>query len=260
MDGFNKDSTAEEVAGVLAGNIRGKTSTILQPFRVEEYPNLIRRNITVLITGVSPGGLGAETARVICRHQPGLVILAGRDLTKVGQTQEAIRGESPAVRTGLLELDLGVQADVRKAANELNGYKEEIDCLINNAGIMAVPFRLNPDGIESQFGTNHIGPFLFTNLIMEKLLAAKDGARVVNVSSAGHRRERIRFHDFNFEDGTSYDKWKAYGQSKTANMLFSVALADRLGRLGLRSFSLYPGRIPTNIAQGVTQAELKALG
>ncbi len=199
MDRFNKDSTAEEVAGVLASNIRGRTGTILQPFLRQRTASSDRRNVIVLITGVSPGGLGAETARAICRHQPALMILAGRNLTKVGQTQETIKDDSPAVPTRLLELDLGVQADVRKAADEVNGYEEEIDCLINNAGIMAAPFRLNPDGIESHFGTNHVGHFLFTNLIMKKLLAAKGGARVINVSSSGHRRERTRFQDYNFE-------------------------------------------------------------
>ena len=233
-----------------------------------------------MITGVSPGGLGAETARAICRQQPALVILAGRNLSKSRQTEGRIKHEVLTANIRLLELDLGAQASVRKAAEEVNSYEGAIDCLINNAGIMAVPFVLSPEGIESQFATNHIGHFLFTNLIMKKLLAAKGGARVVNVSSAGHRRERIRFQDYNFEvhithlaaiatfsdlltsgqNGASYDRWKAYGQSKTANMLFSVALADKLGSSGLLSFSLYPGRIPTNIAQSVGQEELKKLG
>ena len=189
-----------------------------------------------------------------------------------------IKANSPTAPTKLLELDLGVQAKVRRAAEEVNGYDGPIDCLINNAGIMATPFALSVDGIESQFATNHIGHFLFTNLIMEKLLLVK-GARVVNVSFSGHRRERFRHDDYNFQvsfhssfavtaptrltylwNGAVYDRWKAYGQSKTANMLFSVALAQKFQDESLASFSLYPGRVPTNIAQYIGVAELQKMG
>ena len=116
---------------------------------------------------------------------------------------------------------------------------------------------------------------------MPKILAAGKGARIVNVSSAGHKRERIRFDDYSFEvrgdsstissegmnrslnrgqNGATYDKWKAYGQSKTANMLFSVALAEKLGPRGVFSYSLYPGRVRTNIAQSLTFEELRGAG
>ena len=135
----------------------------------------------------------------LAHQQPELLILAGRSLSKLQATDAALRSASPSVRTRLLELDLSSQKQVRKAAEEVNSYVEPIDRLINNAAIMAVPYSTTEDGIEAQFGTNHIGHFLFTNLIMKKLLAAKDGARVVNVSSLGHKRGPVRYDDYNFK-------------------------------------------------------------
>lgn len=188
------------------------------------------------------------------------MILAGRNVSKLQQTQTLIANETPDAKTAVLEIDLGAQQSVRKAAEQINDAHGKIDVLINNAGIMATPFSLSPEGIESQFATNHVGHFLFTNLIMQKLLASDGQARVVNVSSSGHKRGPVRFEDYNFHNGAVYDKWKAYGQSKTANMLFSVALAEKLGHRGLRSYSLYPGRILTNIAQNITVDEMKGFG
>ncbi|KAK6385802.1 hypothetical protein LTS17_001374 [Exophiala oligosperma] len=216
-----------------------------------------------IITGTSPGGLGAETARAICREHPALVILAGRDVSKIRRTQSLITDETPEVNVRILEIDLGSQRSVRKAAREINETREKIDVLINNAGVMASnPFSTSPEGIETQFATNHIGHFLFTNLIMPKLLfpGPGGGGRVINVSSSGHKRGAVRFDDHNFQNGIVYDKWKAYGQSKTANMLFSVSLAEKLGPKGLRSYSLYPGRILTNIIQNITVDEMKRFG
>ncbi len=135
----------------------------------------------------------------LSRHQPGLLILAGRNLSKLQVTDGALKAVSPGVRTRLLELDLSSQRQVRKAAEEVNNYVEPIDRLINNAAIMAVPHSVTEDGLEAQFGTNHVGHFLFTNLILKKLLAAEDGARIVNVSSSGHKRGPVRYDDYNFK-------------------------------------------------------------
>lgn len=153
----------------------------------------------VLITGVSPGSLGAEAARVIFLHQPRLLILAGRSIHKLQATEADVRAASTSVNTRLLHLDLSSQEQIRKAATEVNGYKEPIDVLYNNAGIMAAPYATTKDGLESQFGTNHIGHFLFTNLIMPRILAAGKGARIVNVSSWGHNMERMRWDDYGFQ-------------------------------------------------------------
>ncbi|GLA65073.1 hypothetical protein AtubIFM56815_002951 [Aspergillus tubingensis] len=207
-------------------------------------------NKTVLVTGVSPGGLGAEFAKVIAIHGPSLLILASRDIAKAQQTAQEIADIAPGVPTRLLELDLRSQAQVRIAAKEVLTYKEDIDVLVNNAGVMASPFSLTDDGIESQFATNHVGHFLFTNLIMEKLVIPGKSCRIVNVSSNGHLLSPVRFHDWNFDEGRNYDPWLAYGQSKSANMLFSVSLAQKLGSKGLVSVSLHPGTINTNLARG----------
>ncbi|EFW98727.1 short chain dehydrogenase reductase [Grosmannia clavigera kw1407] len=236
---FGFDTKVDEVASAFKDAIRGKT---------------------VLITGCSPNGLGSESARAIAAHDPQLLILAGRSRAKLEQTEAALKQQSPRASVRLLELDLASLASVRQAADVVNQYSEHIDVLINNAGIMATPFSKTVDGLESQFGTNHIGHFLFTNLILPKILAAGEGARIVNVSSLGHLLGPVRYDDSNFEKG-DYNRWAAYGQSKTANILFSVALADRLKARGLLSFSLDPGAsAETGISREIELDELKELG
>jgi NAD(P)-dependent dehydrogenase (short-subunit alcohol dehydrogenase family) len=160
---------------------------------------------TILVTGVSPGGLGAEFAITISKHSPALIILAGRDVSKAEQTATKIAEVAPSVRTHILKLDLASQKQVREAAKEVLGYTESIDVLVNNAGIMAKSsYSQTPEGIEAQFGANHIGHFLFTNLIMNKLISAEGiasgrTARVVNVASDGYRLGPVRFDDWNFD-------------------------------------------------------------
>lgn len=238
-----KQITSEEVATKFQDQIRGKV---------------------VLITGCSPNGLGAETARAIATQNPALLILAGRNRPSTEQSEKNIKEQIPNAQTRFLMLDLASLASVRKAAAEVNSYGETIDVLINNAAIMAGPYEMTEDGFESQFATNHLGHFLFTNLLMEKM--ARRGARVINVTSNGYGFGGIRFEDPNFEVrhlhvlhvpfiGTrknaeysltiskkeDYNKWAAYAQSKTANILFSAALAERLGGKGIFSFSAEVG-------------------
>ena len=160
---------------------------------------LTKTSIPVLITGVTQGSIGSELALQLSRQGPSLLILAGRNLAKLQATESVLKTATPSVRTRLLELDLSSQQQVRKASEEVNNYPEPIDRLINNAAIMAVPYAKSVDGLEMQFATNHIGHFLFTNLIMSKLLAAGEHARIINVSSSGHGREQIRFDDYGFK-------------------------------------------------------------
>ncbi|EPQ53757.1 short-chain dehydrogenase [Gloeophyllum trabeum ATCC 11539] len=229
---FGAETSAEEVAASLSSHITGKV---------------------ILVTGVTPGGLGAHFVEVSAAHKPKLLILAGRDPSKLAESTKAIESAHPDVKTRALELDLSSQAKVRKAAEEVLSWSEPIDLLVNNAAIMAAPYQKTVDGLESQFGTNHIGHFLFTNLIMPKILQSKS-PRIVNVSSSGHRLSAIRWDDLDFKDGKEYNKWAAYGQAKTANILFSVALAEKLGSKGLTAFSLHPGVISTNLARFVSES------
>ncbi|OCK92573.1 short-chain dehydrogenase [Cenococcum geophilum 1.58] len=236
---FDHSTTAEEAAEKFSDQIDGKT---------------------VLVTGVSPGGIGLETARGIALHSPSLLILAARSPSKLAEADTTIKAAAPGVRTRLLQLDLSSFRTVRAAAEEVNSWTEPIDVLINNAGVMMCPFALSEDGIETQFATNHVGTFLFTNLVMGKILAARNGARIVNVSSRGHRYGPARFEDWNFGNGKDYDPSLAYGQSKTANMLFSVSLAEKLKSKGAVAFSLHPGAIWTNLGRHIPTGAWKARG
>lgn len=214
---------------------------------VKDYSAEIANKV-ILTTGVSPGGLGAFFNQHIAAAKPALLILAGRNPAKNQETAQALSKEHPDLQTRTLQLDLESLAKVREAAATVNGWSDvpHIDVLVNNAGTMACEYSKTADGFERQFGTNHVGPFLFTNLIMSKILASKS-PRIVNVSSDGHRLSSIRWPDIGFSDGKLYNKWRAYGQAKTANILFTVSLATMLGCRGLTAISLHPGVIGTNL-------------
>lgn len=168
----------------------------------QQLANKLRSEIKdkiILITGVSPNSLGASFAEATASAQPAQLILAGRNPTKVQQTVDAIKASNPNVAVRTLQLDLASLSAVRESARELLSWDlPRIDVLVNNAGIMAVDYARTADGFESQFATNHLGHFLFTNLILDKVLAS-DAPRVVNVSSDGHRLGHIRFDDYNFD-------------------------------------------------------------
>ncbi|KAK3360633.1 hypothetical protein B0T25DRAFT_132121 [Lasiosphaeria hispida] len=240
---YNAQTTASELVAEFANNIKGKV---------------------VLTTGVSPDSLGAAFVEAVARASPALLILAGRNTVKTNETASVLTKLYPDVQTRTLQLDLGSTQAVREAAATVHSWADvpKIDVLINNAGIMAVEYGLSPDGVEKQFATNHLGHFLLTNLLMGKILASNT-PRIVNVSSDGHRFSHIRFDDYNFDNSKTYNKWIAYGQSKTANMLTAVSLADKLAGKGLLAFSLHPGVISTNLAGHIDWvadvAELRAV-
>lgn len=225
----------------------------------------------VLITGVSPGSLGSATAMAIASQQPQRLLLCSRTMENIHSVIDDIHSVYPSTVIEPVLMDLSSQKSVRAAAAEVDSRISKLDVLINNAGIMAVPDRtLSEDGIEIQFATNHLGHFLFTNLILKKLQAAakdakKDGdTRVINLSSNGHRISPVRFSDWNFENkivppeeqadeeaykargqtlewSNGYEKLVAYGQSKTASILFSLYLRNNLVESGIWSFSVHPG-------------------
>ncbi|KAF2098284.1 putative short-chain dehydrogenase [Rhizodiscina lignyota] len=210
---------------------------------VEYYADKIKGKV-ILTTGVHKGGLGGYFVEGVAKQKPKTLVLAGRDLAKVQKVADAIKETSPNVQVDLLQLDLSSQEQVRKAAAEVNAKYDKIDVLVNNAAVMSpATFQTTKDGLELQFGTNHIGHFLFTNLILNKILAAGPGARVVTISSDGLRLSPIRWDDMNFSEGKTYNRWYAYGQSKTATNLFTVELAKRYGSKGLLAFNVHPGVI-----------------
>ncbi|KAM5350305.1 hypothetical protein ACJ41O_006810 [Fusarium nematophilum] len=204
---------------------------------------------TILITGASPGSLGESFVKQVSAAKPATLILAGRSVSKMQGLIDELNSQHPSIQVKPLPVDLQSFASVRKAAETVNSWNDvtHIDVLVNNAGIMAVEYQLTEDGYENQFQTNHLSHFLFTNLIMDKILASK-APRVVFVSSHVHRVGHIRWTDYNFNNGKHYNKWLSYGQSKTANALTALALAEKLGKRGLLSFPMCPGTAMTNLA------------
>lgn len=196
-----------------------------------------------MITGPSWESIGSETAFTLARGSPAALIFLGRDISKIQPVIDEVHKINTVTATKFFEVHLDSLASVRKVAKQIVDDQEipHIDVLINNAGIMACPYAKTEDGIERQFATNHVGHFLLTNLIMPKLLAAKPNPRVVNVSSYGNVLSDV-LEDPNFNgDGKDYSPFVAYGQSKTANVLFAVGLNERLKKKGLKAFALDPG-------------------
>lgn len=204
---------------------------------------------TCLVTGAS-AGLGVETVRAL--QSAGCeVVGAVRDLAK-GQAALADAG----VSCDLVQLDLADLDSVRRAAVEAAARLPRIDLLVNNAGVMATPLRRTAQGFELQLGTNHLGHFAWTTALLPQLVS---GSRIVNVSSRGHLRSPIRWDDPHFRVESTYDKWTAYGQSKTANILFTVELERRLAGQGIHAFSLHPGVIMTELSRHLTQDDLTTM-
>lgn len=201
----------------------------------------------VLVTGAS-AGLGVETARALAAHGA-QVVGAARDLDKARGATEQVRAQ--AAHGGSLELvqlDLADLKSVRACAEALVADGRPFDLIIANAGVMAPPFGLTANGFETQFGTNHLGHFVLVNRLVPLL---KPGARVVVLSSAGHRFSDVNLDDPNFER-TEYTPFGAYGRSKTANVLFAVEFDRRHKANGVRAAAVHPGGIQTELARYMT--------
>jgi NAD(P)-dependent dehydrogenase (short-subunit alcohol dehydrogenase family) len=229
---FDKESTSDQV-------LRGA--------------DLSGRN--VLITGAS-GGLGAETARALAAVGA-RVTLAARDLTKAEAVAESIRAAGAPGKVAVTALELTSLASVRDCAKRFLAEGEPLDVLINNAGIMGCDLMRTPDGWELQLATNHIGHFLLTCLLVPALRSG-GAARIVNLSSAGHRLGDVDFEDPHYEK-RSYDKWEAYGQSKTANIFFTLELDRRLSAHGVRAIAVHPGMIMTDLGRHLTPEDVQNL-
>jgi NAD(P)-dependent dehydrogenase (short-subunit alcohol dehydrogenase family) len=202
---------------------------------------------TAVVTGANTG-LGLETAKALAARGAS-VVLAVRNLDKGKQAAATISNASPGADVTVQRLDLSSLDSVREAAAELRTRYDRIDLLINNAGVMYTPQSTTADGFELQFGTNHLGHFALTGLLLDKLLATP-GSRVVTVSSVGHRiRSRIDFDDLDFQNG--YSRVAAYGRSKLANLLFTYELQRRLAQADASTVAVaaHPGGSNTELVR-----------
>src|SRR5208337_2785346 len=208
----------------------------------DDIPDLSGK--TIVVTGGN-SGIGYEAALEFARKRAE-VILACRDLGKARSAAAQIAASASGAKVNVMELDLSNLASVRGFSDAFHLEHPALHVLCNNAGVMAIPYRRTVDGFEMQFGTNHLGHFALTALLLDRLLAT-DGARVVNVASGAHRMGSIRFDDLHWQKG--YRKWMAYGQSKLANLLFTFELQRRADAAGakLLSVACHPGYAATNL-------------
>lgn len=231
MSGFGATSTADEV---LEGHdLTGRT---------------------ILVTG-GYSGIGRETARAM-GAKGAHVIIAGRDEAKLAETASELSDET-GTSFETLACDLASLDSVRQAGAEARDRFDKIDVLINNAGVMACPKGETADGFERQFGTNHIGHFQLTKELMP-LIENGSSQRIVNLSSRAHHRDGVHFDDPNYEN-REYEKWESYGQSKTANVLFTVALENRLADRGIHAYAVHPGGIQTNLGRHLSEQDVADL-
>ena len=200
---------------------------------------------TVMVTGAT-SGLGYEASVELAAHGAH-VVLACRNLHRARRAADRMVGYTPGASLEVLELDLSSLASVRAAAATFARRHDRLDVLVNNAGIMGTPYRLTEDGNELQFATNHLGHFALTGLVLDRLLTTT-GARVVTVSSSGHRIGRLDFANLQLEHG-GYTRWQAYGNAKLANLLFTFELDRRLRAAGAdtRAVAVHPGWSRTNL-------------
>jgi NAD(P)-dependent dehydrogenase (short-subunit alcohol dehydrogenase family) len=199
---------------------------------------------TFVITGAN-SGIGLEATRVLARRGA-TVVMACRNLEKADRVCSSILAEVPGANLPLVALDLSDLDSVRGATDKILADHAQIDVLINNAGIMAIPRQETAQGFEMQLGTNHLGHFAFTGLLMERLLSC-GAKRVVTISSQAHRMGQIYFDDLQLQRG--YGEWKAYGQSKLANLLFAFELDRKLRAGGHVTISVaaHPGYANTDL-------------
>ena len=206
---------------------------------------------TAVITG-SNTGLGFETAAALAA-KGAHVVLAVRNVDKGNDAAARIGDRTPGASVAVTQLDLTSLDSVRAAAQALRSQHDTIDLLINNAGVMMTPKSTTKDGFELQFGTNHLGHFALTGLLLDRLLAV-GGSRVVTVSSVGHRfaRNGIRFDDLQWDH--DYGRVAAYGQAKLANLMFTYELQRRLQGTDTIAAAAHPGGSRTELTRNLPRA------
>ncbi|TPX35031.1 hypothetical protein SmJEL517_g02420 [Synchytrium microbalum] len=237
---YHAKSTAEEVAaGILGSEDKGLEGKV------------------AIVTGGN-GGLGKECVRVLAKHRCH-VIIACRNVASGEAAVKEFKEAMPYSEVDVMHLDLNSLESVRKFAKEYEKRGLPIHFLVNNAGIMAVKDReQTKDGFEAQVGTNHLAHFLLTVLLMP-ILKKSAPARFISVSSIGHMRNGLDFDDMMF-DKREYNKWTAYAQSKTCNILLALEVNKRLAKDGVLALSLHPGGIMTGLQEHMDPEEFKIMG
>lgn len=240
------------VTAVLAGiglyrliNTRQNDGTPLAgKWTTADIPDLTGK--VMIVTGAN-SGIGLKTAKEFAR-KGAITILACRSMDKAEAALAEIRAEIPNAQAEIMQLDLASQASVHQFAAAFKAKYDHLDVLVNNAGIMMVPYGTTEDGFERQFGANHLGHFALTGLLFD-LLIHTPGARVVNISSAAHRRGSVDFDNLMYENGEGYAPMEAYGRSKLANLLFTYELQRRFAELGANALATaaHPGISQTNL-------------
>lgn len=198
-----------------------------------------------LVTGAT-AGLGVETARALASHGAA-VTLTARDMSRGEEVVREIQAATGNTSVDVMPLELGSLASIRRFTDAYLKRHDSLNLLINNAGVMACPEGRTEDGFEMQFGTNHLGHFLMTIRLLPALLKGAP-SRVVVLSSRAHHMAPVDFDDLDFTR-RGYNKWAAYGQSKTANVLFAVGLDNRFGKRGVHAYAVHPGVIETELSR-----------
>jgi NAD(P)-dependent dehydrogenase (short-subunit alcohol dehydrogenase family) len=213
------------------------------------------RGRRALVTGASTG-LGKETARALAAA--GACVVLGVRSADKGEAAKASIIETVAdADVEVAVFDLTSLASIRAFGSAFAADGRPLHLLINNAGVMATPFERTADGFELQFGTNHLGHFALTQHLLPQLVASAS-SRIVNLSSEGHRSGGVDFDDPNYER-RSYDMWQAYGQAKSANVLFTLELQRRFGSDGVSSYAVHPGMVQTELSRYMTRDSIKEL-
>lgn len=204
--------------------------------------------------------LGAETAVTLASASPSTIFLLGRTESKVAPVVAKIKELNPHISAIFIPIDLSTPSSTRNAAAQILRQSSHIDVLMNSAGIMALPeystATMSPGHpVEMQLATNHVGPFLLTCLLLPALGRAHS-PRIVNLTSTAFETAPFSFSDYNFSDGKTYNRWVAYGQSKTANVLFTTSLSRKLK--DIEAFVVHPGLVlETGIGKAVDEASWK---
>lgn len=222
-----------------------------ETWTTDNIPDLTGK--VIIVTGAN-SGIGFEAAKEFAR-KGAQTILACRNMEKAESALAEIKAEIPDASVEIMQLDLASLASVRQFAETFKAKYSQLDVLANNAGIMMVPYGKTEDGFERQFGTNHLGHFALTGLLLDTLLATP-GSRVVNVSSMGHRMGKIDFDNLMYDDGNGYSSPSAYGRAKLANLLFTYEMQRRLESAGETTLALaaHPGTSNTNLANHLMQS------